>query len=307
MLVDADTRITWVTFDSPQSRSLLASEADVRFVPRVAPRGYFQLLRALVPSMRLLRQVRPSAVYSTGAAIALAFLPFAWIVGARATYLESATRTEGPSVTGRLLRLFPWIALRTQYRSWAGRRWQYGGSVFDQWAALHVTTAPRSIRKLVVTLGTQSDFPFVSLVQRLQKIVPSGVEVRWQLGQGFPEELRPAGARSVISPDEMRDWVREADAVVAHAGVGSALSLLSSGCTPVLVPRRATRGEHVDEHQTLLANELVHRGLAVAANAGDLTWDDLIASTTVRVVKTFPVASAAGAMRNPARLSATAA
>ena len=286
--VDADTRITWVTADSPQSRWVLRDERDVHWVRDVGPRGYLSLVLILVPALLLLRRVRPAQVYSTGAAIALAFLPVARLFGARATYIESATRTSGPSLTGRLLAMVPWIALRTQYRSWAGRRWIYGGSVFDNWAVLPVPTVPARIRRVVVTLGTQVDYPFLSLVERLQQIIPADVEVRWQVGVGFPEHSRPAGARDLVSGDELRDWVSSADAVVAHAGVGSALTLLGSGRAPVLVPRMAGAGEHVDDHQAQLAQELLGRGLAVVSSAAELTWDDVVRSTTVQVVRALP-------------------
>jgi UDP-N-acetylglucosamine--N-acetylmuramyl-(pentapeptide) pyrophosphoryl-undecaprenol N-acetylglucosamine transferase len=282
-LAPADAEIHWVTFDSVSSRSSLAQEKHVHFVPEVQPRDYLALVRAFVPAMRVLFRVRPTAVYSTGAAIALAVLPFAFLVSARATYVESATRTEAPSVTGRLLTLFPWLRLRTQYRAWAGRRWKFGGSVFDQWHAVSATGPSRPIRKILVTLGTQREFPFVSLVQRIQKIVPPGVEVLWQIGGGFPKAARPAGARDTVSIEQMAEWMDSADAVVAHAGVGSALTLLASGRTPVLVPRSAERGEHVDDHQELLAEELDARGLAVVASPDELTWEDLVASTTRRI------------------------
>lgn len=278
-LVPADAEVHWVTFDSVSSRSSLAAEPHVHFVPEVRPRAYLALARAFIPAMRVLFRVRPTGVYSTGAAIALAFLPFAVLVHARATYIESATRTEAPSVTGRLLMLAPWVRLRTQYRSWAGGRWKFGGSVFDQWHAVSAPRPHKPIRKVLVTLGTQREFPFVSLVQRIQKIVPPGVEVLWQIGGGFPEAMRPHGACDTVSVEQMAEWMRSADAVVAHAGVGSALTLLASGRTPVLVPRSAERGEHVDDHQELLADELDSRGLAVVARPDELTWDDLIKST----------------------------
>jgi UDP-N-acetylglucosamine--N-acetylmuramyl-(pentapeptide) pyrophosphoryl-undecaprenol N-acetylglucosamine transferase len=274
-LVPADAEVHWVTFESVSSRSSLASEPHVHFVPDVPPRGLLPLLKAFWPALRVLLRVRPTLVYSTGAAIALAVLPFAFLVRARATYIESATRTDGPSVTGRMLTCVPWLRLRTQYQKWAGRRWKFSGSVFDQW---HVVAAPKprtQIRKILVTLGTQRDFPFLSLVQRIQKIVPPGVEVFWQLGGGFPEDARPDGARDTVSFDQMREWVRSADAIVAHAGVGSALTLL--------VPRSASRGEHVDDHQEFLAEELVTRGLAVVASPDDLSWDDLLESMTYAV------------------------
>jgi UDP-N-acetylglucosamine--N-acetylmuramyl-(pentapeptide) pyrophosphoryl-undecaprenol N-acetylglucosamine transferase len=278
-LAGPDAEIHWVTFRSVSSRSSLADEPFVHFVPEVGPRGFLALVRAFVPALLVLFRVRPTLVYSTGAAIALTVLPFAWLVGARSIYIESATRTEGPSVTGRLLTCFPWVRLRTQYRSWAGRRWRFGGSVFDQWHAVALPRPPKPIKRVLVTLGTQKDYPFLSLVERMQQIVPPGVEVMWQLGGGFPDAVRPDGASDTVPLDQLRRWVESADAVVAHAGVGSALTLLASGHTPVLVPRSAGLGEHVDDHQELLAEELTTRGLAVVSTADDLTWDDLVEST----------------------------
>jgi UDP-N-acetylglucosamine--N-acetylmuramyl-(pentapeptide) pyrophosphoryl-undecaprenol N-acetylglucosamine transferase len=289
-LAGASDSATWVTFDSSQSRSLLEAESDVIYIGRVASRGYRDLVRTLWPAWRILRRVRPDTVYSTGAAIALAFLPFAWLVRARAVYVESAARTNGPSLTGRLLRLLPWIQLRTQYRNWATKRWNYAGSVFDGYVAVPTQTQSHPIRRVLVTLGTQEGYPFVSLVERMQQIVPDGVEVMWQIGEGFPEGQRPLGAREMITRAELSEWVDSADAIVTHAGVGSALTLLQSGRTPVLVPRSASRGEHIDEHQQLIANELAMRGLAVSVSSGELTWDDLIRSTTTTTQRTKIIA-----------------
>lgn len=273
--------VTWVTFDSPQSRSLLADEPDVRFIDEVSPRAFGALLRSIAPALRLLLRLRPRAVYSTGAGIALAFLPFAWLVRARAVYYESATRTEGPSVTGRLLALTPWVHLRTRYRSWSSRRWLYGGSVFDAWEPTPREAAPAPVRRIVVSLGTQPGYPFLSLVRRLQQIIPADVEIRWQLGGGFAEADRPAGARDYVPAAELREWMRTADVVIAHAGVGSAVTVLDSGHIPVLVPRSARDGEHVDDHQALLARELSARGLAITAPSQALTWDDVLRATRV--------------------------
>jgi hypothetical protein len=65
------------------------------------------------------------------------------------------------------------------------------------------------------------------------------------------------------------------DVGVCHAGVGSALSALLVGKVPVLVPRRQKFGEHVDDHQVELAALLGDAGLAVVAEASDLTLADL--------------------------------
>ncbi len=279
-LVDPNTRVTWVTFDSAHSRSLLRHEADVVFIGHVGPRGYRAVIRSLIPALRILLRVRPRTVISTGAAVALAFLPFAFLVGARATYIESAARTDGPSATGRLLRLLPWVRLRTQYRGWSGPRWRYECSVFDGLRAYDLGSATRRpIRRVVVTLGTQPRYPFVSLVRRVREIAPPDVEVLWQVGTDFPHAYRPDGAHDLLPAATLADSIAKADAVIAHGGVGSALSVLRAGRKPVLVARRAARHEHVDDHQVQLVDELVGRDLAVGASVEDLTWEHVVAST----------------------------
>jgi UDP-N-acetylglucosamine transferase subunit ALG13 len=107
--------------------------------------------------------------------------------------------------------------------------------------------------------------------------MPEGAEVLWQTGSTRFARL-PPGARAELPADELEAAMRAADVVVTHAGVGSALSALEAGRRPLLVPRRADRGEHVDDHQEQVAAELEGRGLAIVREADDLTADDLLAA-----------------------------
>jgi UDP-N-acetylglucosamine--N-acetylmuramyl-(pentapeptide) pyrophosphoryl-undecaprenol N-acetylglucosamine transferase len=66
--------------------------------------------------------------------------------------------------------------------------------------------------------------------------------------------------------------------VVAHAGTGSLVGALEAGKLPVLVPRRAARGEHVDDHQEQIAAWAASMDLALAVEADELTVDDLLAA-----------------------------
>ena len=93
----------WVTFDSPQSRSLLEDE-DVVFVPPTTSRDVVGVLRDLVIARRMVKAERYEHVISTGAAVAMAFFLPAAAAGIRCSYIESATRTDGPSLTGRPVR-----------------------------------------------------------------------------------------------------------------------------------------------------------------------------------------------------------
>jgi UDP-N-acetylglucosamine transferase subunit ALG13 len=74
-----------------------------------------------------------------------------------------------------------------------------------------------------------------------------------------------------------------ADAVVTHAGVGSILCARRAGHLPVVVPRRRRYGEHVDDHQVELTQELDALGAVVAL------WEmDRLASATASVSRRNP-------------------
>ena len=98
---DAFERV-WVTFDGGDTRALLAGE---RVVHAFAPtnRNVPNLLRNLALAIRVIRRVRPVAIVSTGAGVAV---PFAWagrLFRVPFVYVESVTRIDTPSLTYRLL------------------------------------------------------------------------------------------------------------------------------------------------------------------------------------------------------------
>jgi beta-1,4-N-acetylglucosaminyltransferase len=92
----------WVTFDKSDARSLLAGEQVVHaFGP--TNRNVPNLLRNVRLAWRVVRSRRPAAILSTGAGVAV---PFAWIGrlhGARTVYVESFTRMDDLSLSGRMI------------------------------------------------------------------------------------------------------------------------------------------------------------------------------------------------------------
>jgi UDP-N-acetylglucosamine transferase subunit ALG13 len=262
----------WVTFDSPQSRTLLDGE-DVVHVPPSTTRDLKGTMRTMAVACRMFRGCRYEHVISTGASVAMSFFVPAVAAGVACTYIESATRTEGPSLTGRMAARLPRTRLYTQHPSWADGPWRYGGSVFDTFHAVR-SLAPRPVRRVVVTLGSHPRYAFPRLLTRLVDILPPDLEVLWQVG-GTRIARMPAGARRHVPIAEMRAAMREADVVVSHAGVGSALAAMQAGHRALYVPRRRIHGEHVDDHQVAMARELDRRDLVVAREADELTFHDL--------------------------------
>lgn len=92
----------WVTNDRSDARSLLESESAV-FLPGPASRDPVAFVRNLLAAVQLMRRVRPAVMITTGADIAV---PFAWVArlfGARVVYIESLTRLDELSLSGRLI------------------------------------------------------------------------------------------------------------------------------------------------------------------------------------------------------------
>jgi len=269
---------TWVTFDTPQARSVLAGE-NVVFARYTAPRDVTAVLANGHLAAKMLASGRYDAVVSTGSAVALSFLPLAAAAGISTHYIESATRVLGPSTTGRLLAKVPGINLYTQHPGWADRNWKHVGGVFDGYTA--ALTSPRPIRKVVVTLGTMRTYEFRRLLERMVAILPADIEVLWQTGCTDTDGL-PIKGRLGVPAAELEQAMRDADVVVTHAGTGSALAALAAGKVPILVPRSAERGEHVDSHQQQTGTELARRGLAVSVDADDLGASHLITVASLR-------------------------
>ena len=115
---------------------------------------------------------------------------------------------------------------------------------------------------IFVTLGTHEQ-PFdraLDLVAALQ----DRDRVLVQYGATPPRPSLPH-----VEWSEYLDWepltarMRAAEVVITQAGVGSAVTAIRAGKKPVLLPRLARFGEHVDDHQLQLAERLAEIGLAV--------------------------------------------
>lgn len=275
--------IEWATFDTGQSRHLLAAEA-VHYVPFVKPKDLKGTAQSAAAAMSLLRGGRFARVISTGAAVALPFLARARASGLGAHYIESAARADGPSLTGRMVSRIPGVRLYGQYPVWAGGRWQYRGAVFDGFTAGEPVQARAELTRVVVTFGTQRDFGFRRAAERLAAVLPqvcsADAEILWQTGATDVSGLGIDGVESVPAAD-LEAFVREADLVVSHAGVGTALLTLELGKCPVLLPRERAHREHTDDHQRLIAEELASRHLAVHADVSTFTSADLLLAASM--------------------------
>jgi UDP-N-acetylglucosamine:LPS N-acetylglucosamine transferase len=100
---DLDT--TWVTLTGSDVEHILADE-QVLIGHGPTNRSLPKLARNVVFAWRSIRSLRPDAILSTGAGLAVPFFFVGWLNGVRLVYVESLTRTKAPSLSGRIVSVF---------------------------------------------------------------------------------------------------------------------------------------------------------------------------------------------------------
>jgi UDP-N-acetylglucosamine transferase subunit ALG13 len=127
--------------------------------------------------------------------------------------------------------------------------------------------------KTFVTLGFEKR-PFDRLLKAVDEgivrgIIPEAILV--QKGNS-PYTLRRCPSVPFLSYAEMRSALKSAEIIIAHAGVGTLLQCLRLNKIPILFPRSASLGEHVDDHQIEFARIMEEHKKALVAYDGEQLW-----------------------------------
>lgn len=122
---------------------------------------------------------------------------------------------------------------------------------------------------ILVTVGTQ--LPFDRLVKAADDVAP---ELNWhgfdQIGKGAYQP-RNLNWSAIISPLEFDGYFRDCRVIVAHAGIGTVLAARRFGKTIILFPRKASLGEHRNNHRLATVGQLEGRpGIYVARSEAEL-------------------------------------
>ncbi|MFQ3667175.1 MAG: glycosyltransferase [Sphingomonadaceae bacterium] len=119
---------------------------------------------------------------------------------------------------------------------------------------------------IFLSVGTQE--PFDRLVRAVDSWAAAApVPVFGQLGALGPESYRPAHMQwaEFIPADQYEARLQACRVMVAHAGMGSIISALTHMKPLLILPRRASLGEHRNEHQLATAEKFRARpGIHVA-------------------------------------------
>ena len=122
---------------------------------------------------------------------------------------------------------------------------------------------------ILLTVGTQ--LPFDRLVRAVDRIAADLDEPVF--GQIGPASFIPQHMEWVetLAPAEFDQRAGRARLLVSHAGTGSILAAQRHELPVIIMPRRASLGEHRNDHQLATANGLTGRaGIYVARDADDI-------------------------------------
>lgn len=113
---------------------------------------------------------------------------------------------------------------------------------------------------IFVTVGS-STIPFDRLLQGVDSL---GLDEHVVVQHGVSSiRLKQAEAVDFVDHDAFVALVREARVTVMHGGVGSIMTALAEGKRPIVLPRRRSMGEAVDDHQVTFARRAAELRLIV--------------------------------------------
>lgn len=120
---------------------------------------------------------------------------------------------------------------------------------------------------IFVSVGT-NEARFDRLLRAVAEL-PLDEELVVQYGHSRAVERHGAELVDFLSFEAMVATIRRARVVVTHAGVGSVMVSLANGKRPVVVPRRKSFGEAVDDHQLQLGRRFANAGLVTLVEDPD--------------------------------------
>jgi UDP-N-acetylglucosamine transferase subunit ALG13 len=120
---------------------------------------------------------------------------------------------------------------------------------------------------ILLSVGTHRQ-PFPRALDLVEPLARQGIEVIVQHGSTVPRPDMPNTTWfELMAFDELVETMARADNVICHAGVGTIMTALQQGHTPVVIPRQARHDEHVDDHQLEIAMRFVERDLIRCVNS----------------------------------------
>lgn len=129
---------------------------------------------------------------------------------------------------------------------------------------------------VLVTVGTQkqSFSRMIELVRSSKEI--KNEEIIVQRGYTKCNNSKRIKAFDFIPLDDMEEYISKSDLIISHGGVGTIFSAIKKGKKVIAVPRLSKYGEHINDHQIEICEELEKEGYILYYKDEIDKLDDLI-------------------------------
>lgn len=265
-VLDVPSR-AWVTAPSAQADDLRLRGERVMLVPNPG-RSPLGVARNAAATARAFRALRPDLVVSSGANVAVPFCLLARARGVPLVFVETMARVRRGSLSGRMLAPLA----RHVLVQWPELRESYPHADVCRPALLEGIPARRAAagRGTFVAAGSHGQ-PFDRLVALAERGAAEGLLPGPVTVQALTE-LRPTHVEVLprLPAEELRRRVADAGVVITHGGAAILSLALRSGRMPLVLPRRRSHDEHVDDHQVDMVEALDRRGLVVSLDRQEL-------------------------------------
>lgn len=129
---------------------------------------------------------------------------------------------------------------------------------------------------VLVTVGTQKQS-----FERLIDLVKTSKELKKEelvIQRGYTKcnNSKRIHSFDFIPMEEMDKYIEESDFVIAHGGVGTIFSAIKKGKKVIAVPRLEKYGEHINDHQIEICEELEKEGYILYYRDGETSLDELV-------------------------------
>jgi UDP-N-acetylglucosamine transferase subunit ALG13 len=204
---------------------------------------------------------KPELILSTGSEIALPSFLVAKFFGIKTIFVESLTRINELSGTGKILIhlsdnflvQWPELSLKHEKAIYKGNLLKYNEDFKNP-----------SEGFILVTVGTASFERLVRMADNVSEILDDKILI--QKGR---TNYEPKNAEYFDFTKDLKEFehlISKAKLVISHAGVGTILNVLDNDTPLIIVPRIGRNNEHIDDHQVELANYLNKYSIAKVAN-----------------------------------------
>ena len=114
---------------------------------------------------------------------------------------------------------------------------------------------------ILVTVGTQNN-SFVRLLEEVQKCIDKKIIKDEVIVQAGNTKFKTDDMKiyKIISAKKMGEYIKEADFVICHGGVGSIVTALKQDKKVIAVARQKKYNEHVNDHQVQIVEAFTKQG-----------------------------------------------